>query len=107
MLSVILAALRSVHGKKKIQTQVSSFYLSLEFSGVYQGMMIALPPTKWKIFQQLSPAQLLSFLKEMAANVDLQKLKKHTRGLKKVSKKRKYNKRHPHVATGRLLNPQP
>jgi IS4 transposase len=107
LLAVILAALRGVHGQKKIQTQVSSFYLSLQFKGVYQGMMIALPPAKWKGFQRLSPAQLLLFLKDMAAHVDLQKLKKHSRGPKKVTKKRKYDKRHPHVATSRLLKPQP
>ena len=106
-MSVILAALRSAHGKKKIQTQVSSFYLSLEFKGVYQGMMIALPPAKWKGFQRFTLLQLVSFLKDMATHVDLLKLKKHPRGLKQVSEKRRHDKRHPHVATSRLLNPQP
>ena len=105
-LSVVLAALRSVHGQKKIQTQVSSFYLSLEFKGVYRGMMIALPPAKWKGFQRLSQAQLVSFLKDMAVNVNLLKLKKHPRGLKKVSAKRGHDKQRPHVATSRLLHPE-
>lgn len=106
LLSVILAALRSIHGKKKIQQEVSSYYLALQFKGVYQGMMIALPPPQWKKIQKLTSDQLVSFLKEMAMKVDLQKLVKHPRSLKKSSPKRGYDKDHPHVATSRLLAPK-
>jgi hypothetical protein len=42
ILSVVLAALRSVHGIEKIQQNVSSYYLADEIRGTYRGMMIAI-----------------------------------------------------------------
>ena len=44
ILSVVLAALRSVHGIEKIEQEVSSYYLADEIRGTYRGMMIAIPP---------------------------------------------------------------
>jgi len=44
VLSVVQAALRSVHGTDKIETEVSSYYLADEIKGTYRGMMIAIPP---------------------------------------------------------------
>ena len=41
ILSVVLAALRSVHGMEKIEQEVSSYYLADEIRGTYRGMMIA------------------------------------------------------------------
>ncbi|NLY02046.1 MAG: transposase [Rhodopirellula sp.] len=43
-ISVIKAALRSVHGTDKVEEHVSGYYLSLEISKTYTGMMIAIPP---------------------------------------------------------------
>jgi hypothetical protein len=38
VLSVVKAALRSVHGTEKIETEVSSYYLADEIKGTYRGM---------------------------------------------------------------------
>ena len=42
--SLIKAALRSAHGRQKVNDEVSSYYLSLEIGRTYDGMMIAIPP---------------------------------------------------------------
>ena len=41
--SVIKAALRSVHGLDKIENELSGYYLSLEIQQMYPGMMVANP----------------------------------------------------------------
>lgn len=50
ILSVVLAALRSVHGIEKIEQEVSSYYLVDEIRGTYRGMMIAIPDQEWQVF---------------------------------------------------------
>ncbi len=45
-MSVIHAALRSVHGEEMVEENLSGYYLALEISQVYHGMMIAIPPER-------------------------------------------------------------
>ena len=49
--SLIKAALRSEHGRKKINDEVSGYYLSLEIGRTYDGMMIAIPAPHWQFFR--------------------------------------------------------
>jgi len=49
ILSVIKAALCSVYGTKRIENEVSGYYLANEISGTYRGMMIAIPEQEWNI----------------------------------------------------------
>jgi hypothetical protein len=42
LLSVVKAALRSVHGTGKIEAGISNYYLVEEIQATYHGMMIAL-----------------------------------------------------------------
>jgi hypothetical protein len=56
--SLIKAALRSVHGRQKVNEEVSSYYLSLEIGRTYDGMMIAIPAPHWALFRALSPKEL-------------------------------------------------
>lgn len=102
-LSVIHAALRSVHGEEKVEDDLSGYYLALEISQVYHGMMIAIPPAEWAIFQDLSPTQMATVLKQLARRVSLTKLQKHPRGPKIPQPRRKYSGNGQHVATARLL----
>lgn len=102
-MSVIHAALRSVHGEDVVEENLSSYYLSLEISQVYHGMLIAIPPEEWEIFRNLTPAQLASQLKQLAGQVSLKKLQKHPRGPKRPQPKRKYSGNGQHVATAKLL----
>jgi IS4 transposase len=45
--SLLKAALRSAHGRKKINDEVSGYYLALEIGRTYDGMMIAIPAPHW------------------------------------------------------------
>ena len=98
-ISVIHAALRNVHGEETVEENLSSYYLSLEISQVYHGMLIAIPPKEWEIFRNLTTAQLASLLKQLAGRVSLQKLQKHARSPKRPQPKRKYS------GNGQLIAP--
>jgi len=103
VLSVITAALASVHGSETIGNEVSGYYLADEISGTYRGMMIALPEDEWKFFRQLSILEYVAILKDYACKVKLPALKKHRRGPKKPIPKRKSCKKTPHVSTAKLI----
>ena len=103
VLSVITAALASVHGAETIDNEVSGYYVADEISGTYRGMMIALHEEEWMFFRQLETAEYVSMLKDLAQKVKLPAFKKHRRGPKKPSPKRKSFKKSPHVSTARLI----
>jgi len=103
IVSVIKAALASIHGIKVIEEQVSGYYLADEISATYRGMMIALDAEQWVIFRQLSQAELVRYLKKLAKNVKLSAFRKHPRGPKKPVTKRKRDPKKPHVSTARLI----
>jgi IS4 transposase len=101
--SVIKAALRSVHGTEPVEENVSGYHLSLEISKTYTGMMIAIPAAHWSIFRNMSVAQLAKTLKALAGRVDLAKFKKHRRGPKRPRPDRTYGGKSNHVSTARIL----
>lgn len=103
ILSVMMAALGSVHGHEKIKKEVSGYYISNELSETYQGMMIAIPPEEWKVFLQFSQNEMIKFLKALSKNARLSKYKKHPRGPKKPAPKRVSDPKTPHVSTARLI----
>jgi len=102
-ISVIKAALRSVHGTDTVEEHVSGYYLSLEISKTHTGMMIAVPAKHWTIFQDMTVTQLAAVLKQLASRVDLAKYQKHTRGPKLPRPERTYAGRSNHVSTARIL----
>ncbi|MEM7580961.1 MAG: hypothetical protein AAF316_14155 [Cyanobacteria bacterium P01_A01_bin.80] len=104
VLSVVMAALRTVHGTDKIETEVSSYYLADEIKGTYRGMMIAIPPEKWRIFQNMTFIELSQILKHLASHVKLRAFRRHPRSPKKTQPKRTYLKNRPHVSTFKILN---
>jgi hypothetical protein len=103
IVSVIKAALSSIHGTKIIEEQVSSYYLADEISGTYRGMMIAIDAEKWVIFRQLTQVELVQLLRKLARNVKLSAFRKHPRGPKKPAAKRKSDPKKPHVSTAKLI----
>ena len=102
-MSVIKAALASVHGTDVVENEVSGYYLADEISGTCKGMMIAIPEKHWIVFQQMSIQELVPVLTMLAENVKLSKYQKHPRGPKKPQPKRKSCKKHPHVSTAKIL----
>jgi hypothetical protein len=103
ILSVMKAALSSVHGAERVDNEVSGYYLADEISGTYRGMMIAIGDEEWAEFRYLSQSQFVTLLKQLARNVKMSRFRKHPRGPKKPVPKRKFDPKHPHVSTARLL----
>ena len=101
--SVIKAALRSVHGAPTVEQNLSAYYLSLELAQTYPGMMIATPPSQWNPFRTMVPKNMARILKILAANVNLRRYQKHPRGPKKPPPKKSRYRNGRHVATAKLL----
>jgi hypothetical protein len=103
ILSVLLAALRSVHGAGKVDAGISSYYLAEEIQGTYRGMMIDLDDIQWEIFGQMPIESFCSYLQQWASLVDLKRFCSTPRGQKKTPPERIHNPRRCHVSTARLL----
>ena len=103
VLSVVKAALGSVHGIEKIEEAVSGYYLADEIAGVYRGMMIAIPLEHWTVFGGLTGVEMVAVLRDLAGCVRLRAFKKHRRGPKKKPPRRCSKKTEPHVSTARLI----
>ena len=104
VLSVVKSALAAVHGADSKRETISGYYLAGEVAAAYHGMMIAVPPAEWtEHFASLTPAELASLLKTLAANVRPDRFRKNVRGPKKPRPKRSSAKQHPHVSTARIL----
>jgi hypothetical protein len=101
LLAAIKGALRGVHGQKTVE-ELSNFYLTDEIRGVYRGMMIAVPPEKWVVFQTMSEKELAGLLIRWARRIDLDKYRKASRGPKKPPAERP-KAQFQHVATAKLL----
>ena len=101
--SLIKAALRSAHGRQKVNDEVSSYYLALEISRAYDGMMIAIPAPHWAFFRELSDKEFANALREVAAAVNLSRYQKHPRGPKQKPPERMAYQSGKHVSTAKLL----
>jgi hypothetical protein len=101
--SLIKAALRSEHGRKQINDEVSGYYLSLEIGRTYDGMMMAIPAPHWQFFRELSDRDFADALRELAALVRLSRYQKHPRGLKKKPPERTPYENGKHVSTAKSV----
>ena len=101
--SVIKAALRREHGRERINEGVSGYYLSLEISQTYDGMMVALPAPHWHVFGTMSVQDFAAFLRDAAGRVRLSRYQKHTRGPKKPQPEKEKYKNGGHVSTAKLI----
>jgi hypothetical protein len=103
IISVIKAAISSVHGIDTFEAKVSGYYIADEISATYRGMMIAIPSEEWLGFRSMTCYQLVNIFKELTANVKLSAYRKHKRGPKKPPQERKSLKDKPHVSTAKLI----
>ncbi len=103
LLSVVLAALRAVHGHETAQTQLSFYYLCDEVAHTHRGLDIALPDEYWRRkYARLTPARMARALIRLARQVDLARYRKHQRGPKRPPPKMD-KRRRSHVSTARVL----
>ncbi len=91
LFSCLKAVLGSVHGTDQIEGQLSYYYLADELEGTYRGMMIALPPSEWSEFGQMSLTQLSSVLQDWARLVKLEAFTSAPRKPKKKKPKPPYD----------------
>jgi IS4 transposase len=101
---LLKASLRAVHGAAKVQTMLSGYYLGLEISGTYDGMMIAIPEEHWVIFRTMSVVEFVAILKEIASHVNLERYRKSPRGPKKEKPEKQKYSHGGHASTYKLLN---
>lgn len=104
ILASLKAALGSVHGVGKIDAGLSDFYVVDEIQGTYRGMMIAIPPDHWQVFETFSLEQMAQLLQQLASGVNLKRFLKATRTQKKKREALIVDPKHRHVSTARLLN---
>lgn len=100
--AVIKAALRAAHGDTPAD-ELSGYYLALEIKQVHSGMMIAVPSARWDQFAALTPKELATQLRAIAAQADLTRYRKGTRGPKKPPPKKSRYRNGGHVSTHKLL----
>jgi hypothetical protein len=104
VISVVKSGLAAAHGVNMQRETISGYYLAGELAAAYHGMKIAIPAAEWtRHFASLTPAELARLLKTLATKVRPDRFRKNLRGPKKPRPKRKYDKRHPHVSTARIL----
>ena len=103
ILAVVRAALRSEHGRDEVEAKASNYHLVQEVATTYAGMMIAIPPREWEVFQGMSAGEMAGFLREAASQAWLAKYPRTKHGPKKPRPKRT-GRITDHLATARLLN---
>ena len=103
ILSTVKSALKDVHGAGKIESGLSNYYVVEEVQSTFRGMEIAISAEDWQPFAQMSVVSLAAFLRECATHVNLKRFLSSPRGAKKPTTRKKYDPKHPHVATFRLL----
>ena len=103
MHAVVKAALSNVHDSETVDKEVSGYYVAQEIATTYRGMMIAIPQEEWAIFRDMTQTQFVRTLVYLTKKINLRAFRKHPRGPKKKKQKPKYDPKHPHVSTARLL----
>jgi len=101
--SVVRAGLRGTFGQKKIEEEVSWYYVANEVHATHGGMDVAIDEETWVPFQSMSAAELAGKLKEYAGNVKLDVFKRSPRGPKKPPTRRTKYAESTHVSTANLL----
>lgn len=104
VLSTVKAALRTAHGEQAAPRKVSGYYMAGELSSAYDGMMVALPEPFWKDrFSDLTPAQMASKLRQVAAKTKMSRYTKSQYRPRGDPPQRTSAKDNPHVSTARVL----
>lgn len=100
---VLQAALAAAHGREQVSQNVSGYYLSLEITQAYDGLMVAVPAAHWTAFRNLSAAAFARWLTEVAGYARLSRYQKHPRGPKKKPPTRTPYQNGAHVSTAKLM----
>jgi IS4 transposase len=103
-LAFLEAALRTAQQRKIGARPLSMYYLADEVSGVYRGMMIAIPPPHWqKAFANLPSDEFARTMLAIAKKVDASRFLANPPPHKSPPPKRQSGYRGNHVSTHRIL----
>jgi hypothetical protein len=97
------AALRAAPGAAGVGQQWSASYAVLEIRQTSAGMMVAIPPACWSVFQGSRGAAGARVLKGRARQVSIHRYRKTARGPKEPRPQRRRDKSGEHVATSRII----
>jgi hypothetical protein len=103
VLGLVKGAMRAVHGAKKVEQEVSFYYMAEELGNTQRGLDIAVPQSAWEEIRRLSPEQLAQEMLRLASKMNLRHYKKHPRGPKKPPPPRRRLNPGNNVSTARLL----
>ena len=103
VLGLVKGAMRAVHGAKKVEQEVSIYYMAEELGNTQRGLEIAIPQRAWEQIRQWGPEQLAQEMLRLARNMNLRHYKKHPRGPKKPRPERRRLNPGNNVSTARLL----
>jgi Transposase DDE domain len=103
VLGLVKGAMRAVHGAKKVEQEVSVYYMAEELGNTQRGLDIAVPERAWEQIRRLSPEQLAQELLRLAGQMNFRHYKKHPRGPKKPRPPRRRLNPGNNVSTARLL----
>jgi IS4 transposase len=99
----VKAALGAAHGRETVAEKVSGHYLATEVGSTHAGMMLAIPPSEWEVFQTMKPAIFARTMKDIAGQAELRRYPRSPRGPKKKRPPQTSGKKNHHVSTARLL----
>jgi IS4 transposase len=104
VLAFLESALRTAHRRKLTNRSLSMYYLADEISGVYRGMMIAIPSSHWTAaYATLSPESFAKQMLWLAKKVEISLFLANPQSQKKPPPKRKSGYRGNHVSTFKIL----
>lgn len=103
VLGLVKGALRSVHGAKSVEQEVSFYYLAEELGNTQRGLEIAVPGSAWQEIRRLSPEQMAQEMLRLAGKMNLRHYRKHPRGPKKPRPPRRQLNPGNNASTARLL----
>lgn len=102
-LRVVRTALADVHGQRAAK-QVSDYYFTELLITDWRALNIFASPEDWTDkYGTATPRAIAAALKNAAKHVDMERIRKTTRGPKKPAPKRTACRRKPHVSTYRVL----
>jgi hypothetical protein len=102
-LSIVLAAVQAEHGRETSDS-LSRYYMALEIAQASDGMLVALPPSRWAGLNEVSPDRLAREILRIVQTMNLAYYYKSPRGPKKPKPKPPHIRRNVHVSTKKLLD---
>lgn len=104
VLSIVQGSLRAAHGAKQTDDRVSNYHLAHQVRYAWASTELIDDAVWEQQFAHLPPLQLSRKLKALAKQVNLEQLRKATRGPKQPRTPRTRYQHTPHVATYRILH---